>query len=217
MTTNPQPAAASTKLIGVASLGADRIGVILAGGKSSRMGQDKARLQLAGESLLQRAHHVLQDAGCQRVLLSGKTRPDWLGTSIPDLAPDAGPVGGIISVLQTLAAHETQPVTILFVPVDAPLLSPDLLQMLLAQTQQDGCAIEGTPLPVALRTTPVVMNQCALILPAIQAGESRSVKQFLQPFNLVRIQLTDAINPCLCNVNTPTEWEGLRREFENRP
>ena len=210
MTTNPPPAAAATE-----SVGAEWVGVILAGGKSSRMGQDKAALQLGGESLLQRAQKTLQATGCGLVLLSGQPRPDWRGSNIPDLAPGTGPVGGIISVLQAVA---TQSATVVFIPVDAPLLSPDLLQMLLTQAQKDdGCTIEGTPLPLGLRTTPAVMQQCAATLRALQAGESRSVKQFLLPLQLARIQQTDAIRPCLSNVNTPAEWEGLRCEFENRP
>ena len=217
MTTNQPPDAAAIEAANARLIDAEPIGVILAGGKSSRMGQDKACLQLAGESLLQRALNTLQSAGCHRVLLSSKPHPEWHGINIPDQAPDTGPVGGIISVLQNIATHTTQPVTVLFVPVDAPLLSPDLLQMLLEQAQGDGCAIEGSPLPVALRTTSTVMSQCASLLPALQAGESRSVKQFLQPLNLARIQQTDTINPCLRNVNTPTEWESLCREFENRP
>lgn len=217
MTTNQLPDAAVTEAVAARLIDVDPIGVILAGGKSSRMGQDKACLQLAGESLLQRACNTLQGAGCHRVLLSGKAHPEWHGINISDQAPDAGPVGGIISVLQHIAAHEPLPVTVLFIPVDAPLLTPELLQMLLEQAQNDGCAIEGSPLPVALRTTPAVMSQCASTLPALLAAESRSVKSFLQPLHLARIQQTDTINPCLRNVNTPTEWESLCREFENRP
>ncbi len=212
MTTNRLQAAAATEFVGAAS-----VGVVLAGGKSSRMGQDKACLQLVGESLLQRAHRTLHNAGCHYMLLSGQPRPEWAGANVPDLAPDAGPVGGIISALQSIVTHATQTVTVAFIPVDAPLLSPGLLRRLLERAQQDGCVIDGTPLPVALRTTSAVMDQCAATLPALQAGESRSVKQFLQPLSLTRIEQSDAIRPCLRNVNTPTEWEDFRHEFENRP
>ena len=44
---------------------------VLAGGKSSRMGQDKARLVLGGQSLLDRSVALLQSAGAELVLIGG--------------------------------------------------------------------------------------------------------------------------------------------------
>ena len=49
------------------------IGVVLAGGKSSRMGEDKALLKLAnGNTLLQQSIHLLQTAGIEEVVVSGR-------------------------------------------------------------------------------------------------------------------------------------------------
>ena len=192
------------------------VGVILAGGRSSRMGRDKAGLCINNESLLLRARRSLLAAGCERVLLSGPPRQDWPDACIPDQLTGAGPVGGIISVIHQLTRHARPELMMLFIPVDAPLLSPELLRALMDKTEVDGCIIDDTPLPVALRITNAVLTQCSATLPDLLAGKSRSIKCFLQPLRLAHLSQTGAIKPQLTNVNTPAEWEGLCRELENR-
>lgn len=195
----------------------ETIGVVLAGGKSSRMGIDKATLELSGEPLLLRARNILLMAGCSRVLLSGAPRPNWPDEPIKDLVPESGPVGGIVSALLTISGNSIVPLTVVFVPVDTPLLSPELIQQMLPDIQEhDGCSIEDTPLPVALRITNAVLNQCSATLPNLLEGKSQSIKRFLQPLHLSQLSQTEAIKQQLTNVNTPVEWEGLCRELENR-
>lgn len=192
------------------------IGVVLAGGKSSRMGYDKALLSLGNTPLLLHARSLLQAAGCSQVLMSGAPRPEWLDESISDLAPSSGPVGGIISVIHQITRHARPELTMLFIPVDAPLLSPELLRALMNKTEMDGCIIDDTPLPVALRITNAVLTQCSATLPNLLEGKSQSIKRFLQPLHLAHLSQTGAIKPQLTNVNTPVEWEGVCRELENR-
>ena len=192
------------------------IGVVLAGGKSSRMGYDKALLRFDNTPLLLHARALLQAAGCSQVLMSGAPRPEWLDKSISDLAPSSGPVGGIISVIHQITRHARPELMMLFIPVDAPLLSPELLRALMDKTEVDGCIIDDTPLPVALRITNAVLTQCSATLPDLLAGKSRSIKCFLQPLRLAHLSQTGAIKPQLTNVNTPVEWEGVCRELENR-
>ena len=195
---------------------AKKIGVVLAGGKSSRMGCDKALLRLGNTPLLLHARALLQVAGCGQVLMSGERRPEWLDEHVSDLAPSSGPVGGIISVIHQITNHARPELTMLFIAVDTPLLSSELLRSLIDNAEFDGCAIDDTPMPVALRITDEVLKQCAATLPDLLSGKSCSIKRFLQPLNLMHLEQTHAIKPQLTNVNTPAEWEGLCRELENR-
>jgi molybdopterin-guanine dinucleotide biosynthesis protein A len=208
MTTNQHmPTAAATS----------SIGVILAGGKSSRMGTDKAALRIENESLLLRANRTLQDASCNKVILSGHARSDWPYDTIPDLFPGAGPVGGIVSTLSWADENITPDSCLLFIPIDAPLLSSALIvSMLNAAQHGDGCYIEGSPLPVALRTTESVLERCKLVSLDLQANRSWSVRRFTEPLCLTPLDVSEAIRPQLINVNTPAQWEDLRRELENR-
>ena len=63
------------------------VGLVLAGGRSSRMGEDKAMLRIDGRSLLERAMRALWDAGADKVAISG-TR----AAGIADRWPGTGPV-----------------------------------------------------------------------------------------------------------------------------
>lgn len=193
------------------------IGVILAGGQSSRMGQDKAALRIAGESLLLRARRILLAAGCDRILLSGHARPGWPGAHIPDQRPGTGPVSGIVSALYDIAIHnEHLYPCLLFIPVDAPLLSPTLLASMLQKASESdvGCRIAHSPLPVVLKPTDRVLKQCALAMTALASGQSCSVKRFVEPLDLIAFDDNESIKAQLVNVNTPAEWEGLLRELE---
>lgn len=79
-------------------------GLILAGGRSSRMGRDKAGLTLPdGRTLLQRQADVLRAAGAATVLVSvragdGSQLPG--AVMVPDAMPDAGPLAGIAAGLR---------------------------------------------------------------------------------------------------------------------
>ncbi|MFZ5657118.1 MAG: molybdenum cofactor guanylyltransferase, partial [Pseudomonadota bacterium] len=88
--------------------------ILLAGGRSTRMGRDKALLAWQGRPLIDHMLDRLREAGASRVHVSGD-RPAYGG--IADAWPGRGPVAGIASVLP---ACGDGPVVV--VPVDLPLL-----------------------------------------------------------------------------------------------
>src|SRR5258705_13766374 len=72
--------------------------VILAGGKSSRMGRDKAWLEAGGQSLLARQIGLVRELGAAEVFISGRADADYseFGCRVlQDKFPDAGPLAGI--------------------------------------------------------------------------------------------------------------------------
>jgi len=109
--------------------------VILAGGRSSRMGGNrKALLQLGGRSLLTRVIDRLQSQ-CDPLLISCDTQAQELKgfglPLVPDLLPGyRGPLTGLYSALQYLSDNEHEGGLVLC-PCDAPFISGDLVQALL--------------------------------------------------------------------------------------
>ena len=88
-----------------------RIGVVLAGGMSRRMGVDKALLPFQGSTLLQHQVELLRPL-CSRVLVSG----DYAGFDcVPDATERCGPLGGIYSIAQL---HPNA--ALLVIPIDMP-------------------------------------------------------------------------------------------------
>jgi molybdenum cofactor guanylyltransferase len=103
---------------------------VLAGGRSTRMGRDKAMLALAGRTFLSRAVATLRSVATEVVLLGD--RPDLQGAdrAIPDLHPGCGPVGGMETALRDLASHPTAEWAC-FLPVDMPFLPAGLYAALM--------------------------------------------------------------------------------------
>ena len=96
-------------------------GYVLAGGKSSRMGRDKALLELAGKSLVQHAVEKLRRIVDEVRILSGDAGLARFAPVVSDLHPGCGPMGGMEAAL----AH-TRYDWNLILPVDVPFL-PTLL------------------------------------------------------------------------------------------
>jgi molybdopterin-guanine dinucleotide biosynthesis protein A len=99
-------------------------GVLLVGGASSRFGSPKALAVLGGETLAERAWRVLGQA-CDEVIAVGKTA-DALPLPFPildDGTTERAPVYGVIAGLSA-ASHDT----VVFLPVDCPLVTPALLR-----------------------------------------------------------------------------------------
>lgn len=187
-------------------------GIILAGGLSSRMGTDKARLSIQGESLLNRSRRILVDAGCDRVILSGAPREEWPDQTINDLVPRTGPVGGMVSCL--LELQQAVFTELIFVAVDTPLLSPTLIQRLLSvSASADAVLYQQHPLPLRLRLTPAVLARAHSLYQALCADQDCSVRAFIAPLQIVQLIPSDAEASQLLNINTPQAWDNLQHEL----
>jgi molybdenum cofactor guanylyltransferase len=92
-------------------------GYVLAGGRSSRMGTDKALLRLAGKPLVEHAVTKLRRICSEVHILSSNSELSLYAPLVPDLHPGCGPLGGIEAAL----AHSTHPWN-LFIPVDLPFV-----------------------------------------------------------------------------------------------
>ncbi|MFZ7112494.1 MAG: molybdenum cofactor guanylyltransferase [Desulfatiglandales bacterium] len=99
-------------------------GVILAGGKSSRYGANKALVEISGMRLIDR---VVQTVGSvfPHLLLVTNTPHEYAYLQIPmveDLIKGLGPIGGIYTGLEVISGHAG-----FFVACDMPFVNPDLI------------------------------------------------------------------------------------------
>jgi molybdenum cofactor guanylyltransferase len=135
--------------------GQDRIvnsgveGFVLAGGRSSRMGQDKALLQAGGRSLIEVALDKLRCIGEDAPRIAGaRTDLSSYAPVVPDLHPGCGPLSGIEAALTA----SSQPLN-LFLPVDMPLLPARFLSWMLLRAEITGALVtvprfNGQPQPL---------------------------------------------------------------------
>lgn len=115
--------------------------VLLAGGKSSRMGRDKARLPVAGTPLWRRQVEVLK-ATCPAELFISTARPGAFAEAnesviiLPDALPGCGPLGGIATAI----ARANAPF-LLVLAVDMPAMPAEFLVAMVDLARREGRGI----------------------------------------------------------------------------
>ena len=118
---------------------ADLSGFILTGGKSSRMGVDKALLKFRGGTFLSNAVSVVRPY-CSEIFICG-SRPEYEYLGYPlinDIYNDSGPISGIYSGL----AHSKTDWN-LFLSVDTPFVDAALIQFLISNSGDFDCIVPG--------------------------------------------------------------------------
>jgi molybdopterin-guanine dinucleotide biosynthesis protein A len=173
-------------------------GVILAGGKSSRMGQDKATLIYKEKPLAEYLLEVLNTAGLEESYINNDSE-------LADIIPDKGPLGGIYSALQKLSDKDY----IFFVPVDMPKLTPKLTQKLIQSIGSEATVFEGHIFPLILSNSDK-LNE--LLDSCINNKKSNSVKWLLEQLEVKKVPITAEDEALLINTNTIEEWEKLKNE-----
>lgn len=114
-----------------------RSGFILAGGKSNRMGTDKALLEVHSEPLLGRMKKLIYPF-CNQVFISG-SNPKYSGFDaplIPDVFSECGPISGLYSCLKFSSSGWN-----LIVSVDSPFVNEELFSFLISNATDCDCVI----------------------------------------------------------------------------
>jgi molybdopterin-guanine dinucleotide biosynthesis protein A len=186
-------------------------GFVLAGGKSSRMGRDKALMQFGGKHLVLRAADVLAPFVKEVSLLGPVDRYENLPLPvIADKWPDQGPLAAVCTGL--LSSHAEWNV---FLACDLPRLSRQFIQLLVQRvrtTHADAVVprtVDGwQPLAAAYH------SRCQTAFGrAIEEGE-RSIIRAIGTIQVEVISNADLAGAGvseaeLANVNTPEDWARL--------
>ena len=188
-------------------------GIVLAGGASQRMGQNKAFLELAGRPLIEIVIERMASVCVEVLVVAGDVRP-YVGLEarlVEDRFRGVGALGGLHAGLE-VATHELA----LVVGCDMPFLSPDLLRAFAGWAEgfdvavlrhMDGKYIE--PLHGAYRRT------CLPAIETVVRAKRRRIVSFFPHVRVRYVTPADVIpfDPDLRsfhNVNTPAEWEAAQ-------
>ncbi len=115
----------------------DMTAVIFAGGKSSRMGKDKALLPFAGYNTLSEFQYIKLSSLFNNVYISSKEdKFDFDAPVITDRYEESSPLVGIISIFEVLEVDE-----VFILSVDAPFVDEKVIEMLLKYTDEKFDAI----------------------------------------------------------------------------
>lgn len=112
--------------------------VLLAGGKSHRMGKDKATIVFRGKPLWQIQLDLLRKLDLAEILISARTDPPWRPSDmqfVSDDPPSRGPLSGL-----TAALAQIQTGHLLALAIDMPFMSENYLRSLCDQIEP-GCGV----------------------------------------------------------------------------
>jgi molybdenum cofactor guanylyltransferase len=206
------------------------VGVVLAGGRSSRMGTDKALIDIGGRRLVETAVASLVESGVATILVIGGTdswpvavqqalissNPSAAVSFVPDAHPGEGPLGGIVTAADVLA---TGPLAdnglqaMMVLPCDIPFPDVDLVTILIervltgpASTDDVGSRVDGATISVGGHVMAVFGCYRLSLIDAAKAafgqGERR-IRALIGCGDVVVMELTATDSPI--DLDTPED------------
>jgi molybdenum cofactor guanylyltransferase len=193
-------------------------GFILAGGESSRMGRDKALLELNGEALIVRAARLVESVAGTCAVVGDSVRLEGLALRvIADDFPGAGPLGGIATALRTSGTEWN-----LMIACDLPYLTREWLDYLVARADRSDTDIV---LPRNERgAEPLCAIYRVICLPAIRAALDAGTRKvtdglagiptaFVEPSEWKEF---DSDGLLFKNMNSPADYEEAKMRLGGR-
>jgi molybdopterin-guanine dinucleotide biosynthesis protein A len=192
-------------------------GIILCGGRSSRMGQDKSAMPFGDETMLERVARILGGI-CDEVMVVGKAdqRAPAGAVVVHDPIEDQGPLAGIAAGLAVSTTDLN-----LVVACDMPLINPVVLQRMVTMIDDhDACVAVADGHASAL--CGVYRSRIAQDAQALLDTGERRVMQLLDAVKTKRVDaaLFRAIDPNLdtfLSVDTPEKYADALRLADPRP
>ena len=187
----------------------DVTGVILAGGKSTRMGKDKAMLRVNGVTLFDRVLHVMEEL-FTHVLIAGN-RPDLCKPELPcypDLYPGSA-LGGLYTGL-----YRSSKDMIFVIPCDMPYADANIARIILSQRKGYDVVVPKTPNGLEPLFA-LYHKSCMPFMKHMLEKQEFRIYDFY-PHARVRYlsiqELPSNWQQLLLNVNTPEELERIKEK-----
>jgi molybdopterin-guanine dinucleotide biosynthesis protein A len=188
----------------------DVTGFILTGGRSSRMGSDKALLSWAGETLIQRTLAVARQACGQVFICGSRERYGSFGSVIEDAQAGLGPLSGIQAAL-----HATETDLNLILSVDLPLMTGDFLAWLLQQARAGEQKVTAPEAAGSLQPLCAVYHRevTGIVDEALAEGDLKVTRLFARTATRIigehEIRAAGFEPSIFTNVNTPQDYKSL--------
>jgi molybdenum cofactor guanylyltransferase len=188
--------------------------VLLAGGKSSRMGCDKAFIDFEGRPLWQHQLAKLRGTQPEEIFISAAEDAPYQGACqvVPDLQPGRGPLGGVVTALQKGASQ-----WLLVLAVDVPFVSQQFLTSLIVMANETRRGVvplrETGDLEPLIAVYPKAALESAEALLARGELRMKALVAELAAADLIStLPISPAIGAQLVNWNTPRDITSERRD-----
>jgi len=194
------------------------VGLVLAGGRSTRMGTDKAEVILDNRTLLDQVSDRLKRQ-VETILINSNANHKTPYVTIPDqLADFQGPLAGILSGLTFVKQHMPGATHLLSVPIDTPFFPEDLTQKLAAAaTPKAGIIVarsNGNLHPVFALWPVQLTDDLEAFL---TESNDRRVKSFFARHPLTIVDFDETGGDPFFNINTPQDLDTAEKRIATKP
>jgi molybdopterin-guanine dinucleotide biosynthesis protein A len=181
-------------------------GVILAGGKSERMGADKALLELGGRSLIERSADAMARVFGDRLLIAADREDRFRGKVVPRVVADrvagAGPMAGLLTALEEVAGAPVFAVACDMPNLDSALIERQIQAWRKCRPEAMVPVVGGRPQPLHAIYAP----SCAVLARQLLNAGKRRMLDLVAVAQTVFWQLPPDMMGAFENVNTPSDW-----------
>ncbi|GAA3590666.1 molybdenum cofactor guanylyltransferase [Flavivirga amylovorans] len=186
-------------------------GIILAGGKSSRMGTDKGFLMLNKKPFIQHSIDALKPLVSEIIIVSDHTDYDSLGYKrVTDTIKDAGPVAGICSGLEASNTNYN-----LVLSCDIPLIKTEILEKLIANIDADSDIIQIESNGKTMPLIALYKKQCSPVFSYLLKKDERRLRVAVNQCRVKNISLSYHDYKTTMNVNTKEELKQLEDAYND--
>lgn len=186
-------------------------GIILAGGKSSRMGTDKGLIKLDGATFIERIINTMKPFVKEIIIVSNNSDYDQFGFKrVEDMIKNSGPLAGLHTGLYYSESEYN-----MVLSCDVPMINSKVLNYLIEGIDETSDVFQ---LKSQDRTIPLVaiykkqcLNRCTNLL---KTGELR-LRVFVEQLNTKTIVLDATMDNYVKNINTKEELKQLEYAVEH--
>ncbi len=197
------------------------VGYVQAGGGSTRFGRDKALVELGGKTMLARTTELVASVCSEAIIVAAEGKYSaGQAPILSDRWPGEGPLGGILTALQSSALRDSRLAWSLIVSCDMPFLSGEWLKYLCKRAERSNAhvvvpeSVNGLePLCACwdTRSTPVVQVAFDSGIRKVTEAMKRMPMEVLDESVWKRF---DTEGRLFWNMNTPADYEEAKHILE---
>ena len=199
------------------------LGYVQAGGASRRFGTDKALAELGGKTMLAQTTELVASVCSEVFIVAAEGK--YPGARAPlraDRWPGQGPLGGILTALQSSAQRSAESIWNLIVSCDMPFLTRDWLEFLCQRAQRSAAQVAVAESANGLE--PLCACWKTTSMPSVQAAFDSGVRKVSDAMKRLPMEVLDVSvwkrfdtkGRLFWNVNTPADYEEAKRILEVR-
>jgi len=199
------------------------LGYVQAGGASTRFGRDKALVGFGGRTMLAQTTGLLASVCGEVIIVAAEGQyPDVLVPLLADRWPGQGPLGGILTALQSSALRGTESIWNLIVSCDMPFLTRDWLEFLCQRAERSAAQVAVAESANGLE--PLCACWKTTSMPSVRAAFDSGVRKVSDAMKRLPMEVLDVSvwkrfdtkGRLFWNVNTPADYEEAKRILEVR-